>query len=589
MTAARIHSLALWLAVLSVAAFWPSFFGEPGALDRWVLPKILVLGVAALFAVFAVPRGRLPRGVVITLGIGVVVLVIAALAGETPLASVLGVWPRFEGLVTGGAYLLALWLGARLLGSGDRTAVELPIATLSLLVGALSLIEALGLRPIATNLARPGALLGNATDQGAVGAVCVVLLLLPVWRAGGRRRLILAAGLLAGLATVIASGSRAALLALLVGVIAVAITQGRRAYLPGGILVAATAAVALVAPSIGPRILGSSALAGATVSDRLLIWGETLGVVAQHPLVGVGPSGYADAVVAAHDTAWFATVGQDSLIDSPHNVLLQALVIGGPLLLAAAVVLAVFLVRSVLRQRGDFVVGAAVGVGVLTIVLLTHVSSPSTLILLLLLAGALVAVPTVQRWRIATTAVIAVWLALVAVTLAGEVALGRAVEATDLDTAADSFDTAAALRPWDTGTPRIAAETFTAHADAGAERAAPLALEWSRRALAASPTSVPAAQALITSALASGELELAASTAEDFVELRPNHPWLQARLGGIRILQGDLDAAEAPLVRATELDPTWADPWLTLAFLYEQRGDLAAADDAQARAAALSR
>ena len=584
MTAARIHSLALWLAVLSVAVLLP------GALDRWVLPKILVLGVAALIAVFIVPRGRLPRGVVITLGVGTLVLVIAALAGETPLASVLGVWPRFEGLITGGAYLLALWLGARLLGSGDRTALELPIATLSLLVGTLSVVETLGLRPLATNLARPGSLLGNATDQGAVGAVCVVLLLLPVWRARGSRRVILAAAIIAGLATVIASGSRAALLALIVGIVAVALTQGRRAYLPGGILVAATTVVALLAPSIGPRILGSSALSGATVSDRLLIWGESLSVAAQHPLIGIGPSGYADAVVAAHDSAWFSSVGQGSLIDSPHNVLLQALVIGGPVVLAAAIVLAVFLVRAVLRQRGDFVVGAAAGVGVLTIVLLTHVSSPSTLILLLLLAGALVAVPAVQRWRAITAAVIVAWLALVGLTLAGEVALGTAVEASDLSTAADSFETAAALRPWDTGTPRIAAETFTAHADAGADAAAaPLALDWSRRALAASPTSVPAAQALITSALATGELELAASTAQRFVELRPNHPWLQARLGGIHILQGDLNAAEAPLLRATELDPTWADPWLTLAYLYEQRGDAAAADDAQHRAEALTR
>jgi len=583
MTAARLHSIALWLAVLSVAAFWP------GALDRWVLPKILVLGVAALIAVFVIPRGRLPRGVVITLGLGVVVLTVAALAGETPLASVLGTWPRFEGLVTGGGYLLALWLGARLLGSGDRTALELPIAALSLLVGALSLVEALGLRPLATNLARPGSLLGNATDQGAVGAVCVVLLLLPVWRAAGWRRVILGAGIVAGLATVIASGSRAALLALLLGVVTVAITQGRRAYLPAGILVAVTTVVALVAPSIGPRILGTSTLSSATVSDRLLIWGETLSVAAQHPLVGVGPSGYADAIVAAHDAAWFSTVGQDSLLDSPHNVLLQALAIGGPLLLAAAIVLAVFLVRAAVRQRGDFVVGAVAGIGVLTIVLLTHVSSPSTLTLLLLLAGAIVAVPAGRRLRSVTAAIIAAWLALVSVTLAGEVALGAAVEASDLPTASSSFEAAAALRPWDTGTPRIAAETFTAQADAGVGEATPHALEWSRRALAASPTSVPAAQALITAALASGELDLATSTAEDFAVLRPNHPWLQARLGAIHILNGDLDAAEEPLLRATELDPTWADPWLTLAYLYDQRGDTAAADDAQARADVLLR
>ena len=60
-------------------------------------------------------------------------------------------------------------------------------------------------------------------------------------------------------------------------------------------------------------------------------------------------------------------------------------------------------------------------------------------------------------------------------------------------------------------------------------------------------------------------------------------------LGAIRLLQGDRDAAERLLLRATELDPFTADPWLTLAFLYDQAGETEKAQAATSRAAELSR
>ena len=568
----RANTIALWLAVLSVAALWP------GALDRWVLPKILLLGVAALVSLLAVPRGRLPRWALILIGAGTLVLVIAALFGESPLAALLGIWPRFEGLVTGGGYLIALWLGARL----RATAREFvpPVATLGLLVGAVSIAETLGARPFPSDLARPGSLLGNATDQGAVGAVVVLLLILPLWRARGVFRWFVAAGVLAGLVTVIAAGSRAALLALLLGIAAIVVVEGRRnrrALVAGAGLFAATFAAALLAPSIGPRLLGSSGFSASTIADRWLIWSESLELVARHPFAGVGPSGFVDAIVGVHNVRWFSSIGQTTVLDSPHNAALQLLVVGGPLLLAIGVAFLVGAVRTVVRQRGDF--SQAVAVAAFAVVLLTHVTSPSTVLLAMLLVGGLISSPASaprKQARLAAAAVISAWVALVSVTLAGEVALGGG-----------DFATAAALRPWDTRTPLISAEALTARVDGGDAGAATSALEWSQRALEAAPTSTPAAKALITSALAVGDLDTARATAEKFAELRPKEPWIASRLGAIRLLDGDDVAAEKLLLRATELDPTFADPWLTLAYLYEQRGDTARAAAASARAAEL--
>jgi len=603
--------LALWLAVLAVAAFWPD------ALDRWILPKLVVVGVAGLVAVRATPRGRLPRWAWLLLGVAVVVLVLGALFGGSPGSALLGRWPRFEGLLGGLGYLLALLLGAHLLGPGatarERASLSAPVVVLSLLVGAVSLLEAVGLRPFPSDLARPGSLLGNATDQGTVGAVCALLLLLPVHRLAGTRRWrelsLPASGLVAALGTVIASGSRAALLALVAGILLIAAIEAvrgravRRVALPAGALLAVTGVVALLAPSLGPRLLGASNLASATIGDRMLIWGEALQVALLHPVLGVGPGGFADAAARAHGPSWFASTGQATLLDSPHNVLLQALVTGGVLLLVVVLAISVLSARTV-RARirrapagsedGDFLLSAAAAVVATGLVLLTHVTSPSTMVLGLFLLGALVASPARELPRVARTgitALLGLWLVFTSTALVGEVALGRGVGAAgsgDVPTALVEFETARAWRPWDPQTTVVAAEALAAQADAGTDGAARAALDWATRALGQSPRSLPAAKAHVTAALAAGELDTAAVTAERFSELLPNDPWIAFRLGGIRVLQERPDEAETLLLRAVELDPTAAEPWLTLAYLYGQRGDMDAARDAADRAEALT-
>src|SRR6187399_2770225 len=115
MTAARRDAVAAVAIVLAVVA---SVVFLPGALERWTLPKELLLVVATLLAAIAAPAGRLPRWLWILIGVGAAVLAVSALLGAAPVTQLFGRWPRYEGLVTIPVYVAAVWTGARLLGPG---------------------------------------------------------------------------------------------------------------------------------------------------------------------------------------------------------------------------------------------------------------------------------------------------------------------------------------------------------------------------------------------------------------------------------------------------------------------------------------
>jgi len=597
----------------------------PAALDRWILPKVVVLGVAALVASFAVARGRLPRWMLWLAAAATAVLLLSALLSQNPAASLLGIWPRYEGLVTGAAYALSVWAGARLLGPDSSAAQRrfflLGLAAASAVLAAVTFLEAAGLRPFASNLSRPGALLGNATDQGAVAAAFAVVLATqalakPIETEPRWTRFLLAGGSLLAVATVLLSGSRAALLATLVGLVAAALltqTTTRARVVTAIASVAAICVAALLTPTIGPRLLGVSPLAGGTLADRLLIWREALELVGQHPLLWVGPSGFAAAVATVHDVGWYTSVGQETVLDSPHDVILQALVVGGPLLCLALVVALILVSGAIVRRvRGEpdsgrrrFVAAAALGAAAVTIVELTHVTAPGPVMLAGLLVGAAVAVPAAASattsgsaptvWSkssfIVAPLAISAWLVLVIVTLVGETNVGAAVAAAksgQTAVAEQEFTAAHAARPWDSETVVIAAESLTEQLDGGDPDAVDAATRWTHAALDAAPTSRSAGKSAVTVALARGDLDEAEKLVTRFRALMPKDPWFAHRAGAIALLRGDDVAAEKLLKLAVRLDPSSADPWLTLAYLYQQRGDAAAAAHATAQATALT-
>jgi O-antigen ligase len=71
-----------------------------------------------------------------------------------------------------------------------------------------------------------------------------------------------------------------------------------------------------------------------------------------HPLSGVGPSGFVDALPRYLEAEWARTVGDIFPVDSPHNWPLQTLAVGGfPLLVLVVLLIMVSMVAVVRRMR----------------------------------------------------------------------------------------------------------------------------------------------------------------------------------------------------------------------------------------------
>jgi hypothetical protein len=201
------------------------------------------------------------------------VLVAATVASATPSVALLGRSPRYEGLVTVALYAGCLAAGARHLGPARRPELSRDLVRLATVaavaVATLAIAETAGLRPLASNVARPGSLLGNASDEGALG----VLLLGPL----GSAALVLrdrwaVLGSVAAALVVVLSASRGAML----GAVAVLVTLGvlgvgRRARLLalGAIVVVVLAVLAV--PTARDRVLLDTPSSGATASGRVLL------------------------------------------------------------------------------------------------------------------------------------------------------------------------------------------------------------------------------------------------------------------------------------------------------------------------------
>ncbi|MCP2032106.1 O-antigen ligase [Okibacterium sp. HSC-33S16] len=485
----RWSTAATWVALIAVIVFLPD------GMTRWFLPKDALLAIAAVLASLAPATGRLPRWFLGLVGAGVATLLITALLSASPIGAILGRFPRYEGLVSLSAYFAAAWIGARLLGprstrSATRTFTR-AAAVIAVLLGFVALLETLGARPISSDLDRPGSLVGNATDQGIVGAMLLMVLVLPTirsWRpqllprrgkstateyltTSAGDTVLLSAGLIGAVFALVLSASRGALLATAVGIVALVVlmvlaaasrtTAWWKPVLAGAGGVALLVVVALIAPLTRSRLTGGSALSTQTVNDRVLIWQESSRMLAEKPFSGVGPSGYADAIAHAHTADWFSTVGSLTTLDSPHNVVLQAWAAGGAvfLLVALAVVAVVATVgiRAVRASvagrlpeqrddsdvlmvpirdslaRTDLLLGVLAACVVWAVALLTHFTAASTSILGCLLVGVVVAsVPAVKVrtwWPVLRTALVALWAGwLIAVAMA-EIPLQRGIEA----------------------------------------------------------------------------------------------------------------------------------------------------------------
>lgn len=589
----------------------------PGGLDRFTLPKLGIAACAVLAAVPVARRGTLPRTVSVAIALGALWLMVAALASEAPFAQIVGRWPRYEGLVALPVYVGIVWAGARVLGPGAPDTVIVAwarmLSVVSIVLGAVSILEATGLRPLGGDVSRPGALLGNATDQGICGMVLVALLvpyvashLAPASQSRGRAgRALALAGALAATAVVVVSGSRAALLGTVIvsAVLAVApllrpresVDLTPRRSTMAVLAPLAVSGLALLAAFLVPasrdRLTGQDPLAAATVGGRTDLWASVVRLVVDRPLVGAGPSGFVDAYPVYRSGAATSSSDPALVLDSPHTWPLQAATSGGvPLLVCALVLVGAVVVlgaratwrvntRAVLKSspapdaRRLLVHGSFAAVTGAVFALTTHFTTIGTVALVGLAAGALIAVPARPcaaadaedrggRRRSWTTPVAVIVGGAVCVVLAlasvAEIALARASAAAavgDVASAESSFGHAQALRPWDPDLALIAAQTFSAGAEAGHEPSARAAVVWAERTLESSPSSTEARLALALGHLALGD-DTAAVPVLDEVLAQGENPRARLLRGVAAARSGDLDLAREHLTVAAQNSAT---------------------------------
>ncbi|MBS42392.1 MAG: hypothetical protein CMH83_04340 [Nocardioides sp.] len=536
----------------------------PAAYDPFGLPVLLVAVVGAV-AAWALPAtARLPRWLLVGTAVMAALLVVSALAGDTPVPSLVGRWPRYEGLPLLMVLLAVAGASARL----ARVPVRTVAAVVSVVLLGLTLLDVAGVGPVpGAGVGRVESVVGNATDLGAV-ATALALVLAPGLLAAGRERALAAAGTAAAVLVVVLSGSRTSLVLTAVGVVALLLLRGRgrRTWGVAGGLVLATGAATLVVPATRERLLITS-----TGSGRVEQWRLTLDLVRDHPWLGVGPSRYVDAFAAYESPAFVDFTGVGTVADSPHSVPLQIAVAGGLPLLVAGLVVAALAVRALVTvaRRREEVAGPAAATLALGAVLLVNPTSLPVLVAGAVWAGRALAVPsTALGWsepserptasepsRRPLDLLVATGLAVVATALVaalvGDVRLADSVDAAErgrVAVATVRADDAARWRPWDTDVARLAAPPL-------AEEAA---------GTAPSPTGLTAARA-------------AERLARDGLTTAPDDPRTLVVLGVALLAQDRPDEALPVLDRAVALSPERPDGYVQRAVAHASTGDLAGA------------
>jgi O-antigen ligase len=538
----------------------------PGGLNPFVLPKLAVVAAALALAQLAQRlHGRLSAPVKSLLAAAGALLLVAALTGATPLQQVLGRPPRYEGAVALSLYAGALLAGARLLGplQGAASFAWLArwLAVAAIAAGSIAVVEALGGNPLGIAPARPGSLVGNASDLAAWALLALGPL---VAVAVSSRGVLPVLGAIGAALALLVCGSRGGLVGgavLMVTLVALSRSRERRTLAAAAVVVVL---LALALPSTRERILGAGPLAQRTVSGRLMLWSESVSLIEAHPLLGVGPSGWVDAIRAYHSPRYERTVGPLRPPDSPHNWVLQAASAGGLLLVLLALALASFTLSSGLRAarripepdsaviRG--LVGALAGYAA---ALSFHFTSPATTPLAALFAGALLVrrtayVPSpVRAIPFARAVGAGVWAATGIVLVAGALAevpmrSGLIAAAAGRTRAAQAdFRLARALRPWDPGVAAAAAHAYVQLLDDGVHAIAAQAASWSRLELDAYPNSVPALEDAAAAATAHGDLRRAAGLLERAAVHDPHDDQILGALGRLRRLSPPSRSAES--------------------------------------------
>ncbi|MGV8848852.1 MAG: O-antigen ligase family protein [Propionibacteriaceae bacterium] len=577
---AALACVALLGGVLPIAA-------TPLATDPVMPIRLLVIGIALAVGFWVPSRVGLSRPVLVALGVVLAVFVVAAFAGATPLMSLLGRYPRYEGLPMMLAYSAALVVGARILQRPRYRRIFVQLLALATSVNAVVAVVQLVTDPES----RVTGLLGNSTTLGTYGLLAVVVI---GWTLATNQRPILWAGTVAASACIVLSASRGVLVGT-VGALAAALVVRRLAtvrprwqHLAIGVAVITVAT--LLVPTTAARVTGASPFSSSTVSGRLLLWQDALGLWLAHPVLGTGPSRFVDAINPFHTADWAAAVGPYAPPDSPHNVLLQVLCATGLLGVLALAGFAYLAGRDAVRVRSPLL-GPAVVVAVgLAVTYLTSFTDPVTTTLAAFVVGGALAtrpydpLPTVQRlWPAGVTLAATGFLG--GTLLVAEASYSATLSATDPGPAAQRAITA---RPWDPDVVRRVAYTVAKRAetttlDTG-YLTAPL-----KAACEGLPDSIECVLTLSSVRDSTGDFAGALADANAAIAIDETNVDAHLAAGIALAKLTRYPEAEAAFALAASLRPTAPEPWSDLATLYDLMGRTVDASAARAKAAELTK
>ena len=540
----------------------------------------------------------------IVLVCGLAILVLSALVSAAPWVAVVGRAPRFEGLPMIGLYAGSAWAGARLLGSRPTAeltrVVVLMLAITAFAVALVAIVQVSGVQVLATDVFRPGSLLGNADDEGALGVLAFGVC---GWSAVRSLAPAAVIGLVSACVVIALSASRAALVGLVVTALILFFNSPKRrvVLVAGGVVVVVV--LMLAVPSSFARVTGSSPYAGVTATGRVLLWQESADLIGHHPVFGVGPDNFINGITVEHDARWQSEIGPANPPDSPQDALLQAGADGGLPLVMVALFLVALVTRAGWRalrpgspRAGTLAVGLFAAVAGYGVTLLFGLTTPGTTPLAAFCAGGVLALPCASAtpsvggsydrlWPVSPEAflrwsmVVACSVAAVAALLAAvaEIPLERglvAVSHGDISAAQGDFHDAQALRPWDVSVAQTAGHAFAAEGS-GLAAGSPAAVAVAH---AGQPWLAQAAthlrddeeervdEATIDELL--GRDAPAASLLRQALAVDPDNPAILLRLGVVEGESDQLSLAQSALLRTTRIDPNSIAAWNDLAIVY---------------------
>jgi tetratricopeptide (TPR) repeat protein len=385
---------------------------------------------------------------------------------------------------------------------------------------------------------------------------------------------------------------------------------------------AAGAAAALLAALALRADVARLATGGATdtISGRLAVWQATVPMITARPVLGWGPGAFARAFPRFATTATVDAQARGELLADPHNALLSATassgIVGGVLLAAVAVVIAVAAWRAADREQGRLVAAAAGSLAALAAGAMFHFVTLETGAMAAVALGLVLAVapaaagapaepePALNRGAAADPTRIAplAWASLAALfALAAAAGVGLVVADTAWRTPprdlAGARRAAATARMWAGWEPfyevaRVRGTLPFIDARTGGPDALAFALADRARVDADPRGPLARADAELAAVLGGVGGAEAARTTDAYRAVlaeQPLEPRAWAGLGVALAAAGDIAGSIEALQRATALAPRYERAWVALAGAYAAAGKSDEAAAARARAEALAR